>query len=132
MSAEQGNAAKSGRKAGSVNYKPTVVIRLVNAALPASTVAWNEVAEQYQAETGRVTRGDDLKRYWIETLCDKFKKVTGSSAPAERVRQCQDIHRRLTEKECAMSMGFPPDYHEGLYHEVLQLHARPQVEKQQP
>jgi hypothetical protein len=70
---------KAGRKAGSKNYSNELVLNIVCAILPTSSDQWEEVARRYNfVAEGAVPRtGQDIKRHFIEKLCNRMKKPTG-------------------------------------------------------
>jgi len=65
---------------GKANYKVDTLILVVEELLPNGAQSWAEVAALYQSRSGEMILRDhdDVKRYWIEKCCNKFKKPTGT------------------------------------------------------
>ncbi|KAJ1404953.1 hypothetical protein B484DRAFT_404595 [Ochromonadaceae sp. CCMP2298] len=50
-------------------------------------------------------KGDDLKRYFIETCCERGKKPTGTSGPAKALRDAQRIYSIILTRNAQASFG---------------------------
>ena len=89
------------------NYKAKILLDVVDFVLPIGSVQWQEVAQRYKAESGDADLRDwqDLKRYFVEKLCDKNRKPTGESAPKPQVARAQAIHEKMLRKEGAAVYG---------------------------
>jgi len=67
------------RGKGKANYKVDALVMAVEELLPNGAQSWAKVAALYQSRSGELILRDhdDVKRYWIEKCCNKFKKPTG-------------------------------------------------------
>ena len=80
---------------GAKNYKKEVLLEVVKEILPVQAYAWEEVANLYMERFGEnnIRDKDDVKRHFVENLCNKFKKPTGSAGGAKNlswhVRRCR-------------------------------------------
>lgn len=93
------------RRNGAPNYRTDVLIGIVESLKPKGAEGWKRVAVLYQQDSGEtmLRDGDDIKRHWIEKLCNKFKKPTGKTGQIEsdRIFRCQTIQRGIqAEIEC--------------------------------
>jgi len=63
---------------GEANYKVDTLILVVKDALPNGAQSWAEVSTLYQTQSSKLTHWDhdNIKQYWIEKCCNKFKKPT--------------------------------------------------------
>ena len=101
------------RGKGKANYKVAILIEVVEEKLPQGALGWQEVAALYhfRSQESVVRDHKDIKRYWAEKLCNKFKKPTGD--PGDPVRdqilRCQRIHARILQKSASMVMGAASD-----------------------
>ena len=86
------------------NYKAKFLLDVVDLVLP---IGRQEVSQRYKAESGDADLRDwqDLKRYFVEKLCDKNRKPTGESAPKPQVARAQAIHEKMLRKEGAAVNG---------------------------
>eukprot|EP00602_Paraphysomonas_sp_CaronLab_P003978 CAMPEP_0185017820 /NCGR_PEP_ID=MMETSP1103-20130426/703_1 /TAXON_ID=36769 /ORGANISM="Paraphysomonas bandaiensis, Strain Caron Lab Isolate" /LENGTH=258 /DNA_ID=CAMNT_0027547401 /DNA_START=50 /DNA_END=822 /DNA_ORIENTATION=- len=94
-------SSSSGRRAGVPNYKKGIVLNIVNDILPSSSLDWVAVAERYKiAAQETVDReGPDMKRYFIQKLCNNGRKPTGNSGTNDTTRRAQEIYQRILCKE---------------------------------
>ena len=67
------------RGKGKANYKVGLLIEVVEQKLPQGALGWQEVAALYhvRSQENILRDHEDIKRYWAEKLCNKFKKPTG-------------------------------------------------------
>ncbi len=74
------------RGRGKANYKVGLLIEVVEEKLPQGSLGWQEVAALYQFRSQEAILRDheDIKRYWCQKLCNKFKKPRGD--PGDPVR----------------------------------------------
>jgi hypothetical protein len=85
----------------------------LHGCLNQGALGWQEVAALYHASSqeGVLRNHEDIKRYWAEKLCNKFKKPTGT--PIDPVRDqilCyQRIHARILQKSSSVVMGAASD-----------------------
>ncbi len=65
--------------------------------MPQGFLGWQEVAEMYHFRSQETVLQDheDIKHYWAEKLCNKFKKPTGD--PGDPVRD-QILHCQIPAK----------------------------------
>jgi len=74
-------------------------ILVVKDVLPNGVQSWAEVAALYQKQSGKLILQDhdDVKRYWIEKCCNKFKKPTGTPGDPKRdmILRCQQIQQQI-------------------------------------
>ncbi len=71
---------------GKANYKVYTLVMVVEELLPNGAQSWGEVAALYQScSSESILRDhDDMKQYWIEKCCNKFKKPTGTPGDPKR------------------------------------------------
>jgi len=79
------------RGKGKANYKVDTLILVVEELLPNGAQSWGEVAALYQSHSGELVLWDhdDVKQYWIEKCCNKFKKPTGTPGDPKRANPQQ-------------------------------------------
>ena len=70
-----------GRVAGLSNYKNGILLDVIEQLMPKGQVGWQAVADRYQIVSGEtIARAyDDIRRHFIEKLCNNFKKPTGDT-----------------------------------------------------
>ena len=97
------------RTKGKVNYKTNELIEAIEKNLPQGAEGWKEVAVMYKVKTSDNVLCDyeDLKRHWVEKLCNRFKKLTGStgSARSDIILRCQRVQAKILEKSNSLMMG---------------------------
>jgi len=97
------------RTKGKVNYKTNDLIEVIEKKLPQGAEGWKEVAVLYKVKTSENVLRDyeDLKRHWVEKLCNRFKKPTGStgSARSDIILRCQRVQAKILEKSNSLMMG---------------------------
>ena len=83
------------------NYKAKILLDIVDRLEPIGSAQWMDVADRYKVDSGEGSLRDwqDLKRYFVEKLCDKNKKPTGESAPKPQVARAQAIYEKILRKE---------------------------------
>ena len=97
-----------GRAAGAKNYKKKILLEVVQDILPNGSYAWEQVAVAYKEKSGESEVRDkaDVKRHWVEKMCNKFKKPTGQSGNAEDfILKCQRVQDLIHKKAEATLMG---------------------------
>jgi len=106
------------RGKGKANYKVDTLILVVEELLPNGAQSWAEVAALYQSRSGEMILRDhdDVKRYWIEKCCNKFKKPTGTPGDPKRdmILRCQRIQERIHNKSASTIMGVESEGDDGL------------------
>jgi hypothetical protein len=94
------------------------LIQLVEDLLPNGAQGWVEVAALYQAHSGELALPDpdNIKRYWIEKCCNKFKKPTGDPSDTKRdmILRCQRIQQRIHSKSASIILGVESGGDDGL------------------
>lgn len=88
-------------------YNSNALIEVVHELLPDGAVGWSSVATHYKEHSGEseLRNPDDIKRYWIQTLCNKMNKPTGKSGDAsDRILRCQRIQREILEKNSSFTI----------------------------
>ena len=97
ISPEQVPEPSKGRKTGAKNYIKELLYSIIKEIEPSSTEHWKLVGNQYQELSGEDAPRDPdcLRTYFIEKMCNKWKKVTGESAPQLFVAKCQHLQRFL-------------------------------------
>jgi hypothetical protein len=90
----------------------------VEELLPNGAQGWAEVAALYQSRSGELILQDhdDVKQYWIEKCCNKFKKLTGNPGDPKRdmILRCQRIQERIHNKSASAIMGVDSEGDDGL------------------
>ena len=77
------------------NYKKEVLLEVVKKALPCGTYEWEGVCSLYKERYGEsnLHDKDDVKRHWVEKMCNKLNKPMGNASPAydfiQIVRKCK-------------------------------------------
>ncbi len=97
-----------GRAAGAKNYKKKVLLDVVKEILPHGSYAWEQVAVAYKEKSGEseLRDKDDVKRHWVERMCNKYKKPTGKSGDEnDFILKCQRVQRQIHKKSEAAVMG---------------------------
>jgi hypothetical protein len=106
------------RGKGKANYKVDTLIIAVEELLPTGAQSWAEVAALYQSQSGECVLRDhyDVKRYWIEKCCFKFKKPTGTAGDPKRdmILRFQRIQQRIHDKSSSVIMGVESEGDDGL------------------
>jgi hypothetical protein len=106
------------RGKGKANYKVDTVVMVVEELLPNGAQHWGEVAALYQSCSGELILQDhdDVKQYWIEKCCNKFKEPTGTPGDPKRdmILRCQRIQEQIHNKTALVIMGVQSDGNEGL------------------
>ncbi len=101
------------RGKGKANYKVGLLIEVVKEKLPQGALGWQEVASLYhfRSQETVVRDHEDIKCYWAEKLCNKFKKPTGdpSDLVRDQILRCQRIHARILQKSASVVMGAASD-----------------------
>ena len=52
-----------------------------------------------------VREGDAVKRYFIETMCNKFKKVTGHTDADKLTKDAQKVYQKIEKQTATFSVG---------------------------
>jgi hypothetical protein len=106
------------RGKGKANYKVDTLILVVEELLPNGAQSWGEVAALYQSHSGELVLWDhdDVKQYWIEKCCNKFKKPTGNPGDPkmDMILRCQQIQERIHNKSASVIMGVESEGDDGL------------------
>ena len=95
-----------------MNYKNDVLIRVIGEILPNGEYGWQAVALAYQEETKEETARDttDLKKHWIQKLCNNMKKPTGRTGENDdRVHRCMAIEKKFMKKTRSGILGLSSD-----------------------
>ena len=94
---------------GAVNYKNDILINIISEVLPNGEYGWQAVSFAYheKSEEKQLRNTDDLKRHWIENLCNGMKKPTGKSGgPNDRIHWCITIvEKRILDKTHPEMLG---------------------------
>ncbi len=72
-------AVSMARRKGSVHYTNKVLIQLIIEILPNGEYGWQAVAMTYQERTKEeaLRNCTDLKKHWINNLCNNMRKLMG-------------------------------------------------------
>ena len=101
-----------GRRKDAVNYKNDVLIRVIGEILPNGEYGWQAVALAYQEETKEETARDttDLKKHWIQKLCNNMKKPTGRTGENnDCIHRCILIEKKIMTKTHSGILGLSSD-----------------------
>ena len=105
-------AGKKGRATGARNYKKKELMRCVLHVLPNGEYGWEAVALAYQQASNEPTprNTDDLKKYWINKLCNGMKKPIGrmGADAADLIHKCIAIEKKILEKTHSGMIGLSP------------------------
>jgi hypothetical protein len=74
------------RGLGNPNYNNALLIEIIDSLKPSGALAWQNVAVLYQHRSNEVKLRDyeDIKRHWLEKLCNKMKKPTGKTGATDQ------------------------------------------------
>ena len=100
------------RARGAKNYKKVVLLEVIQEVLPAGAYEWEQVANLYKERSceSDVRDKDDIKHHWVEKLCNKFKKPTGSAGGAKDfILRCQRVQAKIHKKCKSTLMGAHSD-----------------------
>ena len=95
-----------------MNYKNDVLIRVIGEILPNGEYGWQAVALAYQEETKEETARDttDLKKHWIQKLCNNMKKPTGRTGENnDCIHRCILIDKKIMTKTHSGILGLSSD-----------------------
>lgn len=90
-------------------YNDEILLNCIQRIKPTGRKGWLQVSIAYQEATQEEQRRDaeNLKRYFLTSLCKSGKKPpTGSAQPDEMTRRAIEIYDSLLLKENAKSLGF--------------------------
>ncbi len=85
---------------------------MIQEVLPAGAYEWEQVANLYKERSceSDVRDKDDIKRHWVEKLCNKFKKPTGNAGGAKDfILRCQRVQAKIHKKCKSTLMGAHSD-----------------------
>jgi hypothetical protein len=106
------------RGKGKANYKVYTLVMAIEELMPNGAQSWAEVAALYQLCNGKfvIRDHDDMKRYWIEKCCSKFKKPTGNPGDPKRdmILRCQRIQEQIHNKSASVIIGVESEGDDGL------------------
>jgi hypothetical protein len=100
------------RTKGSVNYKNKVLINITNELLPNGEVAWEAVCTAYfnQSKEKALRNTMDVRKHWIENLCNNMQKPTGRTGKnGDRIHQCMLIEKKVMKKTHSGMIGLSSD-----------------------
>ncbi len=101
------------RGRGKANYKVSLLIEVVEEKLPQGAIGRQSVAAMYhfRSQESVVRDHEDIKHYWAEKLCNKFKKPTGDPGDAVRdqILCCHWIYAKICLKSASVVMGAASD-----------------------
>ena len=87
---------------GRPNYQNNILISIIERLLPNGNEGWRLVALAYKEESGEeiLRSEDDVKKNWVQKLCNNMKKPTGrmGTDAKDRINQCIGIERRILDK----------------------------------
>ena len=85
----------------SPNYIKGLVLKLYKEMLPSNAVSWAALSRQYQVESEEIVARDpaDIKRFFIQKLCNSNKKPTGEASAKREVAKAQKIYHLILAKE---------------------------------
>ena len=97
---------------GAKNYAKDLLLRVIEGILPVSNADWKKVASSYQelSEEPLERDPDTIKHYFIDVMCNRFAKVTGSSGPALTVRDSQTAWKKIQQKTNFKIAGGDSDF----------------------
>jgi hypothetical protein len=97
---------------GSVNYKNEVLLQLIGKILPNGEYGWQAVAMAYQERTKEeaLCNYTEVKKHWINNLCNNMKKPTGRMGEdGNQINQCIAIEKKFMKKTYSRMLGFTLD-----------------------
>jgi hypothetical protein len=99
------------KPAGVKRYNFEKLYQAVELHKPVNSDEWARTAATYQALTEEVAprSGEDIKRQWVEKLCNGFKKVTGESSASAFVTKCQKLQLKIDKSYNHQVMGASSD-----------------------
>ncbi|KAL7482784.1 LOW QUALITY PROTEIN: hypothetical protein ACHAW6_008448 [Cyclotella cf. meneghiniana] len=94
---------------GAKNYKKGVLLEVVKEVLPTRAYEWNKLLTCIKRDP-ELHNKDDIKCHWVEKLCNKFKKPSGSAGGAhDFVLVCQRVQAKIHKKCESTLMGAHSD-----------------------
>ena len=93
------------------NYKSRILLEVIRGVEPASKIGWERVAIEYKERSQEAVLRDyqDIKRYFIQKMCNSNKKITGESNAKKSVEDSQRVYNRILAKEGAGDYGDEDD-----------------------
>ena len=96
------------RKVGAKNYDRSLLLSLVKDLMPKGLNDWETVALRYKNASGELEKRDaeDVRRQFIENMCNKGKKPTGKSGGQDDFTyQCQLVFNKILKVNQASALG---------------------------
>ena len=95
------------RTKGAKSYKNPLLLNLIEAIKPSGQLGWLEVGTRYKAASGEEELRDwqDIRRHFLEKLCDNHRAPTGSSGPANLTRRAQEVYAAIENHNSAGAYG---------------------------
>lgn len=98
------------RQPGAINYNnELLLINIIEEQKPKGATGWQNVAILYKNRSNDAIQRDpeDIKRQWIEKLCNKMKKPTGNTGQEakNRIFRCQQIQLAILRSVDAAMLG---------------------------
>ena len=90
------------------SYNTDILVSLIDEHLPDGGEQWENIAKLYQVKASEenLRNGEDIKRHWVNTLCNKQNKPTGSTGgKTDLILKCQRIQKRILEKSNSRMYG---------------------------
>ena len=87
-------------------------MEVVKDVLPAGMYEWEQVANLYNERScvRDICDKDDIKRHWVEKLCNKFNKPTGNAGGAKDfILACQRVQAKIRKRCKSTLMGADSD-----------------------
>jgi hypothetical protein len=100
------------RTKGSVNYKNDLLINIINELFPNGEVVWEAVCTAYftQSQEKVLRNMTDVRKHWIENLCNNMQKPTGRTGKnGERIHRCMLIEKLIMKKTHSGVIGLSSD-----------------------
>lgn len=98
---------------GSTKYKDIELLSAVRKFLPVGGVEWEKVAKEYQKNSAEAKIRDpaDLKRHFYNAkgMCNKNKKVTGSTDKDKFANECLNVAAAILRKQSVGIAGGDDD-----------------------
>ena len=73
------------------NYKSNILLEVIRGVEPASKIGWERLALEYKekSQEGVLRDYQNIKRHFIQKMCNSNKKITGEAAAKKSVEDSQ-------------------------------------------
>jgi len=102
-----------GRLAGAKSYNKEALVYCVTKVKPSSLTDWKKVAKKYKVKANEEFERDEkaIKRYFLDTLCNKMKKPSGDTGSISNniILKSQKFWKDVMENDMVENLGDDDD-----------------------